>query len=285
MQLEGKSELSIAEACDVARLSRAGFYRRHQEHAPRQADTELRAQIQAICLATRCYGSRRVSFELRAQGQIVNRKRVVRLMRADNLLCLRKRAYLCTTDSRHTYTVYPNLTQEWKPSGINQLWVADITYIRLRESFLYLAVILDAYSRRVIGWALEDTLRAELTVKALKRALAERPVIGVLIHHSDRGVQYCAGEYVELLRSHNIKISMSRPANPYDNAMMESFMRTFNYEEVYLNNYRDRDDALLHIQDFLERIYNCERLHSKLNYRAPVAYEASIASSSAEKSA
>jgi putative transposase len=152
----------------------------------------------------------------------------------------------------------------------------------LRESFLYLAVILDAYSRRVIGWALEDTLRAELTVKALKNAFADRPVTSLLVHHSDRGVQYCAGEYVELLRSHNIRISMSRPANPYDNARMESFMRTFKYEEVYLNNYRDREDALLHIQDFLERIYNCERLHSKLNYQAPVAYEAAITDNPAE---
>jgi putative transposase len=282
MQLGGKSGLSIAEACDAARLSRAGFYRHFDEHLPRQADTELRAQIQQICLEKRCYGSRRVAFELHKQGQVVNRKRVIRLMRADNLLCLRKRRFVCTTDSRHTYAVYPNLTRDWKPDGINQLWVADITYIRLRESFLYLAVILDAYSRRVIGWALEDTLEAKLTVKALKRALEDRPVKASLVHHTDRGVQYCAREYVDLLRSHGIQISMSRAGNPYDNALAESFMRTLKCEEVYLHTYRDREDVLVHIQDFLERIYNCERLHSSLGYTDPVAYEAALQISTAE---
>ena len=165
MQLEGKSGLSIREACDAAHVSRAGFYRHFDEHAPRQADTELRGQIQRICLDNRSYGSRRVAAELREQGSFVNRKRVIRLMQADNLLCLRKRRYVCTTDSRHTYGVYPNLTRDWKPNEINQLWVADITYIRLRESFFYLAVVLDAYSRKVIGWALDDTLEPSLPWK------------------------------------------------------------------------------------------------------------------------
>jgi transposase InsO family protein len=168
MQLEGKTGLSILEACDAARVSRAGFYRHFDEHLPRQADTELRQHIQQICLDHRCYGSRRVIIELQNLGLLVNRKRVMRLMRTDNLLCLRKRRYVCTTDSRHTYAIYPNLTRDWKPTGINQLWVADITYIRLRESFLYLAVILDAYSRRVIGWALGNTLDAELALAALR---------------------------------------------------------------------------------------------------------------------
>jgi transposase InsO family protein len=283
MQLEGKSGFSIVEACDAARLSRAGFYRHFDEHAPREADTELRQQIQQSCLDSRCYGSRRVVAELRKRGRLVNRKRVMRLMRADNLLCLRKRRFVCTTDSRHTYAVYPNLTRDWKATGINQLWVADITYIRLRESFLYLAVILDAYSRRVIGWALEETLEAELTLKALRHALADRPV--PLVHHSDRGVQYCAREYVDLLRSYGIQISMSRAGNPYDNALAESFMRTLKCEEIYLHSYRDRDHALLHIPDFLERIYNCERLHSALGYLAPAAYEAAAQDNGAEASA
>jgi putative transposase len=137
--------LSIVETCDAARLSRAGFYRHFDEHQPRQADTELRGQFHQICLDHRCYDSRRVTAELRAQGRLVNRKRIIRLMRADNLLCLRKRRFVCTTDSRHTYSVCPNLTNDWKPDGVNQLWVSDITYIRLRESLLYLAVILDAY--------------------------------------------------------------------------------------------------------------------------------------------
>jgi putative transposase len=285
MQLEGKSGLSIMEACDVARLSRAGFYRHFDEHAPQQADTELREEIQQICLSNRCYGSRRVTAELRAQGRLINRKRVMRLMRADNLLCLRKRRFVCTTDSRHTYAVYPNLTRDWKPDGINQLWVADITYIRLRESFLYLAVILDAYSRRVIGWALEETLEAELALKALRRALADRPVHAFLVHHSDRGVQYCARAYVDLLHLNSIQISMSRAGNPYDNALAESFMRTLKQEEVYLNSYRDRDDALLHIQDFLERIYNCQRLHSTLGYLTPAAYEVAAKDNREEASA
>src|ERR1700760_489092 len=204
------------------------------------------------------------------------------LMRADNLLCLRKRRFVCTTDSRHTYAIYPNLIHDWNPNGINQLWVADITYIRLRESFIYLAVILDAYSRRVIGWALGNTLEAELALAALRSALADRPAPALLIHHSDRGVQYCSRAYVELLQSYGIRISMSRSGNPYDNALAESFMRTLKCEEVYLNTYRNLDDAALHIQDFLERIYNCERLHSSLGYQSPAAYEAITYANSAE---
>jgi putative transposase len=186
MQLEGKAGFSISEACEAARISRAGFYRHFDDHAPQQSATELRDQIQQICLNSRCYGYRRVTAALRAQGRIVNRKRVLRLMRGDNLLCLRKHRFVCTTDSRHTYAVYPNIARDFKPTAINQLWVSDITYIRLREAFLYLAVILDAYSRRVIGWALGETLATELTVKALQQALAERSVSTSGVHHSDR---------------------------------------------------------------------------------------------------
>jgi len=285
MQLEGKSGLTIVQACDAARLSRAGFYRHFEEHAPRQADTELRAAIQQICLKSRSYGHRPVTAALRGEGRLVNRKRVLRLMRQDNLLCLRKRRFVCTTDSRHTYAVYPNLTRDWKPTAINQLWVADITYIRLRESFLYLAVILDAYSRRVIGWALEETLEAQLAVNALQRALAERVIQPSIVHHSDRGVQYCAREYVDLLSKSGFQISMSRTGNPYDNALAESFMRTLKCEEVYLHSYRDREDALAHIHDFLERVYNRERLHSALGYLPPASYEDTLRADSEEVSA
>ena len=191
-------------------MSRTGFYRHLDEHAPRQAETELRGKLHRICLDHRSYGSRRVTAELRAQGHLVNRKRVVRLMQADNLLLLTQAPFcLAATDSRHTYSIYPNLTTDWKPDRINQLWVADITYIRLSESFLYLAVILDAYSRRVIGWALDDALEAKLAIKALHRALALSVIrLTSLVHHSDRGVQYCSGEYVEILHSHGVKISM-----------------------------------------------------------------------------
>lgn len=285
MRLEGKSNFTIVQACEAARLSRAGFYRHFEEHAPRQADTELRDAIQRVCLKSRLYGYRRVTAALRGEGRQVNGKRVLRLMRQDNLLCLRKRRFVCTTDSRHTYAVYPNLTRDWKPDGINQLWVADITYIRLRESFLYLAVVLDAYSRRVVGWALEETLEARLAVGALRRALAERPIPPSVVHHSDRGVQYCAREYVDLLHEHGFRISMSRNGNPYDNALAESFMRTLKCEEVYLNQYRDRDDALARIQDFLERVYNRERLHSALGYLPPVSYEGNLRAANREASA
>lgn len=285
MRLEGKSNFTIVQACEAARLSRAGFYRHFEEHAPRQADTELRDAIQRVCLKSRLYGYRRVTAALRGEGRQVNGKRVLRLMRQDNLLCLRKRRFVCTTDSRHTYAVYPNLTRDWKPDGINQLWVADITYIRLRESFLYLAVVLDAYSRRVVGWALEETLEARLAVGALRRALAERPIPPSVVHHSDRGVQYCAREYVDLLHEHGFRISMSRSGNPYDNALAESFMRTLKCEEVYLNQYRDRDDALARIQDFLERVYNRERLHSALGYLPPVSYEGNLRAANREASA
>ena len=283
MQLEGKAGLSILEACDAARISRAGFYRHFDEHLPRQADTELRQQIQQICLDNRCYGSRRVMIELQDLGRRVNRKRVMRLMRADNLLCLRKRRFVCTTDSRHTYAVYPNLTRDWKPNGINQLWVSDITYIRLRESFLYLAVVLDAYSRRVIGWALGNTLEAELALAALRSALADRPAPESLIHHSDRGVQYCAAR---LCRSatvlwHPHQHESERQPIRQCSARKASCALS-NAKKFILNTYRDLDDAALHIQDFLERIYNCKRLHSSLGYLSPAAYEALTYTNSAE---
>jgi transposase InsO family protein len=210
---------------------------------------------------------------LRADGMVINRKRVQRLMRLDNLLALRKRRFVTTTDSRHTYAVYPNLAEHLDPAAPNQLWRADITYIRLRESFVYLAVILDAYSRRVVGWALGETLEAELALSALRRALAERATPQGLVHHSDRGVQYCSREYVEMLRGAGIAISMSRAGNPYDNAMVESFMRTLKCEEVYLSEYRDVGDARERIGEFLERYYNRVRLHSSLGYRSPVAFE------------
>jgi putative transposase len=209
----------------------------------------------------------------------VNRKRVLRLMRSDNLLCLRKRRFVCTTDSRHTYAVYPNLTRDWKPTAINQLWVSDITYIRLRESFLYLAVILDAYSRRVIGWALEERLDTELTVKALQRALAERSVSSSGVHHSDRGVQYCAKEYVDLLKTHDFQISMSRTGNPYDNAKCESFMKTLKCEEIHAGECRGMEDLRKNISTFVDVYYNTQRLHSALGYNTPEQFEATLSPS------
>jgi len=270
MQLEG---FRAEHACEVARISRAGFYRHYEEHEPRQADVELRDAIQKIALANRCYGYRRVTAELKHQGTIVNHKRVLRLMRADNLLAVRKRRFVFTTDSSHTYAIYPNLAARLNVTGINQLWVADITYVRLRETFLYLAIVLDAFSRRVVGWELGEDLRAELALRALDRALADRQIETGIVHHSDRGVQYCCSAYVEKLQTHGFAISMSRTGNPYDNAKAESFMKTLKTEEVYLRQYRDQEDARASIQRFIEEVYNRKRLHSSLGYLSPDTFE------------
>lgn len=265
--------LTVDQSCRLAQVSRAGYYRAWEEHEPKQAAIELRHRIQQICLDHRFYGTRRVTELLRIEGLVVNRKRIQRLMRLDNLLALRKRRHVVTTDSRHTYAVYHNLAAGFEPTAANQLWVADITYIRLREAFLYLAVILDAWSRRVVGWAMGETLEAELSLAALDGALADRVVPDGLIHHSDRGVQYCAHRYVERLGAAGIRISMSRAGNPYDNALAESFMRTLKCEEVYLVKYRDPEDARGRIGEFLEDYYNRRRLHSALGYQSPVAFE------------
>jgi len=283
MQLEGS--LDVARACELAQVSRAGLYREYAEHEPRQEETELRNVMQRISVENRCYGYRRIAAELRLQGRVVNHKRVLRMMRADNLLCLRKRRFVLTTDSRHPYGVFPNLTKELSVTAIHQVWVADITYIRLREQFLYLAVVLDAFSRKVVGWALEESLEAGLAVAALDRALADRAIPPGLIHHSDQGVQYASQEYVEKLLAHDFRISMSRKASPWENARAEAFMKTLKSEEVYLRQYRDREDARSSIAHFLEEVYNDKRLHSALGYLSPTAFEAAIAATAEQRGA
>jgi transposase InsO family protein len=199
-------------------------------------------------------------------------------MREDNLLCLRKRHFVRTTDSRHSLPVYPNLAGQMILSGIDELWISDITYIRLRHEFIYLAVILDAFSRRCIGWALESHLQAELAVAALRMAIKKRAVKAGLVHHSDRGVQYASHEYTTLLEEHGIKISMSRRGNAYDNAKAERFMRTLKYEEVYMFEYEGMAEAQERIGHFLEEVYNRKRLHSALGYMPPVEFEQSLLS-------
>lgn len=215
--------------------------------------------------------------ELKRRGWDVNRKRVQRIMREDNLLCVVKRRFLVpTTDSDHNLKVYPNLAAKRILTGVDQLWVADITYIRLEEEFVYLAVILDAYSRRVIGWHLDQCLDNSLTLNALRLALRERTVPPELVHHSDRGVQYASHEYTASLKENGIQISMSRKANPWDNAACESFMKTLKYEEVHRTEYRNLAHARSAIGEFLEKVYNEKRLHSALSYRAPVEFEKSL---------
>jgi len=274
-QLQGGA-LSIERMCLLAQVSRAGFYRRWQETAPREEETQLRHLLQELALQHRHYGYRRLGALLRRVGHVVNHKRVRRLMREDNLLCLRKRRFVpATTDARHRWRVYPNLARWLEPMAVNQLWVADITYVRLRRGFAYLAVILDAYSRRAIGWAMADHLEASLALEALGMALAGRQVLrGGLVHHSDRGVQYACGNYIERLQQHGIQPSLSRVGCPYDNAMAESFMRTLKQEEVDGRRYADLPEARQSIETFLADIYNRQRLHSALAYQSPDEYEA-----------
>jgi putative transposase len=267
---EGKP---VSALCALTGLSRAGFYRFQLPRQGIPVEMELRDQIQKIALESPSYGYRRITAELQRRNFDVNHKRVLRLMREDNLLCVRRRVFVTTTDSRHGLPVYPNLARDMEPTAVNQLWVADITYIRLCEEFVYLSVVLDAYSRRVIGWALGRTLEAELALSALRMALVSRRPSPGLVHHSDRGVQYASQSYTALLKDHEITISMSRKGNPYDNAACESFMKTLKYDEVYRNEYRDFEDALSSISQFLEVVYNQQRLHSALGYRPPTEFE------------
>lgn len=255
-------------------MSRAGYYRRLSRSEPVEADMELRDRIQRITLSNRRYGYRRVSAELRRQGFCVNHKKVLRLMRHDNLLAIRKRRYVLTTNSDEHRAAYPNWAQTLEVDGIDQLWQADITYVRLRRSFVYLAVVMDAYSRRVVGWELGPSLEAVLAIKALRKAMESRRPRPGLVHHSDQGVQYVSKAYVGLLESCGALISMSRRGNPYDNARVESFMKTLKSEEVNLQNYRSMDQARASIADFIDAVYNRRRLHSSLGYRTPAEFEA-----------
>lgn len=254
-------------------LSRAGFYRRRRPRQAMPVEMEIRDQMQKVALESPAYGYRRITAELRHRGFAVNHKHVLRMMREDNLLCVRRRTFVVTTDSRHNLPIYPNLAREIKPTAINQIWVADITYIRLRTEFVYLGVVLDGFSRRVIGWALGRTLEAELAVTALRMALIERQPAPGLVHHSDRGVQYASHTYTQMLKQHHATISMSRKGNPYDNAACESFMKTLKQEEVYRNEYRDFREARASIGEFLDRVYNQKRLHSALGYVPPAEFE------------
>jgi transposase InsO family protein len=272
--------MTIQRMCELGGLSRAAFYRFDPQLEALDPDLDLRDEIQRIALEFPSYGRPRITAELKRRGREVGHRRVGRIMREDNLLCLRRRKFrVVTTDSNHRLRVYPNLAASMELTGIDQLWIADLTYIRLEFEFIYLAVMMDAFSRRVIGWALDRRLEDDLPIAALEMALRDRKPATDLTHHSDRGVQYASNDYTDLLKDHGIRISMSRKGNPYDNATCESFMKTLKYEEVYRQEYRDMADARRSIQQFLEKIYNSKRLHSALGYVPPAEFERSLLAS------
>jgi putative transposase len=273
-QGEIQAQAEVAYLCRTAQLSRASYYRWLEPKASLREDADLRDEIQKLALQRRHEGYRRITQRLKNLGLLVNAKRVLRLMRTDNLLSLRKKPFVVrTTDSRHPFPIAANLVKGLAPTGINQIWAADITYVRLGEAHVYLAVVLDAYSRKVVGFALEDYIDARLPLKALEMAIVERDPPPDLIHHSDRGVQYACAEYAARLAGRQIQRSMSRPGNPYENAKAESFMKTLKTEEVDGRAYRDLEEARASIGRFLEDVYNADRLHSALEYKSPVDFE------------
>jgi len=264
MMASDVGKIDVQHLCKLASVSRASYYRRFEARAPREADVELTSHIQLLSLRHKFYGYRPITAVLRRSGLVVNAKRVQRLMREDNLIAMRRKPFAPpTSDSRHGFLIVPNLLRGLVPSGLDQIWGADITYIRLREPLAYLAVILDGFSRKVVGWALAPHLDASLAVQALDHALADRkPRPASLIHHSDRGVQYASTEYRQRLAGHDITVSMSRPGNPYDNAKAESFMKTLKTEEIDGRSFKDIEAARRSITVFIDTIYNAERLHS-----------------------
>jgi len=277
MTIRDQDAVNVTSACRLLGVSRSGYHLwiKRSPTDPDPKDNTLRAVIQEIALMNACYGYRRITRELERREIKVNHKRVLRIMREDNLLCVKKRFKPQTTDSNHALRVYPNLAKILQVTGLNQLWVADITYVRLIREFVYLAAVLDVHSRRCIGWSLSRSIDTQLALDALKEALKlrENADLTGLIHHSDRGVQYASLDYVNTLKDHGIQPSMSRKGNPYDNAFAESFMKTLKKEEVYMQEYEDFDDAYENIRAFIEEVYNARRLHSSIGYIPPIECE------------
>ncbi len=269
-----QQELSISALCELLGVSRSWYYEKPTAEEIAQRDVELRDAIERITLEFAGYGYRRVTKQLGRQGLVVNHKRVLRVMREESLLCQLQRRFVATTDSKHSHQTYPNLLSGLVLDGLDEAWVADITYIRLPTSFVYLAAILDAYSRRCIGWALSRFINAKLTLSALEMALEQRRPPRGFIHHSDRGVQYACGDYVARLENVGTRISMSAVGNPYDNAKAESFFKTLKAEEVYLKEYWSLEEAEQNIGYFIADVYNAKRLHSSLGYLPPAEFEA-----------
>jgi putative transposase len=262
--------------CRAGGVSRAGFYRDWQERQPQAAEVAIRDAVQKAALRHRRYGYRRVLQMVQRSGMAVGEWVVRRILRTDNLLAVRKRKFVATTDSQHCFAVYPNLARYVEVKAINQLWVADITYVRLGHEFVYVAVVLDVYSRRVVGWSLGRSLQTSLPLSALNQAIANRQPGPNLVHHSDRGTQYASDEYVRRLEQAGMFISMSRPARPWENAYCESFMRTLKDEEINCRTYSTMEELEQNIEDFIERFYNRERLHSALKYRSPEEFEKDV---------
>jgi putative transposase len=279
--MESQGELSVVRMCGLAQISRAGFYRHWEAQEPRREETELREAIQQDWIAKRPNGYRSITRRLHQQGWVVNTKRVQRLMREDNLLGLRKRKFVVSTDSDHDFLVYPNLAKQLVLTAPNQLWVADITYVRLQEEFVYLAVVLDAYSRRVVGWALRRTLSREVALAALDQALANRKPGAGLVHHSDRGSQYASNEYVARLEGRGAWMSMSRAGRPWENGKCERFIGTLKREQLDGRRYRSLQELQQDLERFIETVYNRERLHSALGYRTPEEFEQQRAATTA----
>jgi transposase InsO family protein len=278
-----QGSLSVERMCQLAPVSRAGYYRSLQESRPVEEDMAVRSAVQQVVLEhRRRYGYRRVTPELRRRGWLVNHKRVARIMREDHLLAIGRRQFVVTTESGHGLEVALNLARRLKLTGVNQLWVADITYIQLWSEFVFLAVVLDAYSRKAVGSELSRTMTSRLAIAALEMAIVERqPPLG-LVHHSDRGVQYACKQYVALLEQHQMIASMSRPGNPYDNAQCESFMRTLKREEIYVTRYLNLEHLRSNLGEFIEQYYNRKRLHSALGYRSPEEFEQAMAEQNRE---
>jgi putative transposase len=272
-----KAEIPIVKACSGLGISRSGYYKMQNANA-NEPDFVVLIAIREIALEYPYYGYRRITVEMRRRSHIINHKKVLRIMKENNLLCIRKKFRVVTTDSNHSLPVFPNLIKGVEITVLNQVWVSDITYIQLQREYVYLAVVIDRFSRRCIGWDMGRKIDAVLAVNALKMAISERKALGLcgLIHHSDQGVQYASHEYVDLLKEHGIAISMSRRGNPYDNAFAETFMKTLKAEEVYMKEYRTFDEAFENIKQFIEKVYNSKRLHSSIGYMPPNEFEMKV---------
>jgi transposase InsO family protein len=260
--------------CELTGVSRAGFYREWEQRAPSEAAIALRDAVQRTALAHRGYGYRRITPLVRRAGFEVGAQKVRAILRSDNLLAVRRRKFVVTTDSTHRFQVYPNLAESLEVTAMNQLWVADITYLRLRREFVFLAVVLDAFSRKVIGWELGRRLATTLPLRALDLAIAERQPKPGLVHHSDRGTQYASNAYVKRLEAGGMQISMSRAGRPWENGKCESFMKTLKREEIDARRYNCFEELREHLVEFIEQVYNKVRLHSALGYRSPEEFEA-----------